>query len=120
MLALRGGAKGSVESLIGRSQRRCASEKLSKFLRCGSHLSKVRISGSQNRVNIGEFRIGAGCFRREFHRLHVPLRQQGRPALAQMPNDKQRVTRTKPDRLIKERHGGFIITSEAVAAAEIT
>src|SRR5262249_8082755 len=73
-------AKGSVKSLIRGSQRRCALEKLSKFLRRGSHLSKVRMGGSQNRVNIGEFRISAGCFRREFHRLCVPLRQQGRPA----------------------------------------
>ena len=56
---------------------------------------------------------------RELNGLLIALREQGRPALAQVPNDQQLIARAKPDRLICICECGLAVAGERTTHAEI-
>ena len=73
----------------------------------------------QHSIDVRKLGIGTGGFGRELNGLLIALREQGRPALAQVPNDQQLIARAKPDRLICICECGFAVAGERITHAEI-
>jgi hypothetical protein len=89
---------------------RVSSQKFGERLTGGPRVTQMAVRGSQDGMDIGKFRVGLGGHCRELDRLLVALREQRRPALAQVPDDQQRVARAEPgphDAAIRETGARF-------------
>ena len=92
-----GGAKRPVEPFIGSGQDWAAPHEFVERGPSFGTIPEMTMRRGQNRVIIRKFGIRGDRLTRKFDRFLIVLRQQCRPALAQVPNDQQRVARTEPD-----------------------